>query len=379
MEPVYNLILIVIGSFLGVTISLFLLTVKSIKSKANLFLGVYIFFITINLLQGFFFRFDWLEMMPHIVHLDFLYKSSAGALIYLYIRACTEKDFKMKPILWLHFIPLVLSCFYMFPWLMTSGEEKVAFYLKYIFELELGVAPWFLLSQATIVCVYLVFSFRLIQQYKKHLSNEASSIDHTYHRWLLFFALSTILPIVAMISWAVIGGNSLTIVLILTLIFLFILSVHLAIMLKPEIFHTFPNRIQVQEEEEEAKKKYESSTLQDSKKKEFIKKLVTYMETEKPYKEADLTLSILAERVNIPSHYLSQVINEKMKVPFLDFVNGYRVEEAKKMLRDENYENYTIIAVAYEAGFNSKTAFYSAFKKYAGMTPSAFRKGLQVV
>jgi len=82
MEPVYNLLLIVIGSFLGVTISLFLLAIKSIKSKANLLLGVYILLLTINLLQGLFYRAGWLEIMPHIVHLDFLYKSSAGALIY---------------------------------------------------------------------------------------------------------------------------------------------------------------------------------------------------------------------------------------------------------------------------------------------------------
>jgi len=237
----------------------------------------------------------------------------------------------MKPILWLHFIPVVLSCFYMLPWLMTSGEEKVAFYLKYIFDLELAVAPWFLLSQTTIACIYLVFSFRLIQQYKKHLSNEASSIDYTYHRWLLFFALSTLLPIIAMISWVITGGNSTTIVLILTMIFSFIFSVYVAVLIKPEVFHSFP-------------------------------------------KESDLSLSTLASQTNIPSHYLSQVINEKMKCSFLDFVNGYRVNEAKRMLKDDKYENHTIIALAYEAGFNSKSAFYSAFKKHTGLTPSAFKK-----
>ncbi len=326
------------------------------------------------MIQGLFYRTGWLEMMPHVVHLNIFFEVLAGALIYLYVRACTEKNFQMKPILWLHFIPALLAILYYFPFLIESGEEKVAYYNRYIQKFVLGVPPWTSLLKSILATVYFVLALRLIAQYKKYLSNEASSIDVTYHRWLLLFSSSSLLPILGMIFWGFFGGSQEVITVILTLIFGFVFSVYAVALIKPQIFHTFPNQIVEIEAKDVQRQKYESSSLQDAKKEKFIKKLLTYMETEKPYKEADLTLSTLAEQVNIPAHYLSQVINEKMNNSFLDFVNSYRVKAAKKMLKDVDYENYTIIALAYEAGFNSKTAFYSAFKKFTNTTPSAFRK-----
>jgi len=105
--------------------------------------------------------------------------------------------------------------------------------------------------------------------------------------------------------------------------------------------------------------------------------LQQYIQEEKPYQEPELTLTDLAERVHIPSNYLSQVINEKMDCTFMDFINQHRVEEAKDKLKNEKFSHYTIIAVAYEVGFNSKSAFYAAFKKHAKTTPSEFRKTMK--
>ncbi len=374
MEPLLNLVLFIIGSFLGVSLGLFLLTVKSIKNKANIFLGIYVLSISVYLIQGFLYRADLMSSLPHFVHLRSFYEASAGALIYLYVRACTEKDFQMKPILWLHFLPLVLFLIIKIPLFLTTGEEKLAYFIDFFVNYTVKPDPIHSIATALLAFVYFILSIRLIQQYKKHLTNEASSIDSMFHRWLILFASSALLPILGIWTWAFIGGNATGTLVNITFIFTFILSVYLVVLFKPAIFHTFPNQIKVKGEEEEEKQKYENSTLQDAKKEQFIKKLVSYIEAEKPYKEANLTLSDLAEQVNIPSHYLSQVINEKMKCSFLEFVNGYRVEESKMMFRDEKFGNYTIIAVAYESGFNSKSAFYTAFKKHAGMTPSAFKK-----
>jgi AraC-like DNA-binding protein len=319
----------------------------------------------------------WMPDFPHIVHLQLFYEVSAGALIYLYVRSCTEKNFEMKPVLWLHFLPVLIYLFYSIPYLLQSGEEKFAFYHEYVMEFKNQGPLWLSVLKCSLASVYLVLSFRLIQQYKRHLTNEASYIDATYHQWLLLFSSSVLLPIVGIMAWAFLGASETTKTVTLAFIFLFIFSIYLVSLFKPEIFHTFPNQIIVKEEEEVKKQKYESSSLKEAKKEQFIEKLVKHMEVEKPYRESDLVLSALAEQVDIPAHYLSQVINEKMNCSFLDFVNGYRVEEAKQMLHSVDYENYTIIAVAYEAGFNSKTAFYSAFKKHAGETPSAFRKSVQ--
>ena len=93
--------------------------------------------------------------------------------------------------------------------------------------------------------------------------------------------------------------------------------------------------------------------------------------------EPELTLAQLSKQTNIPSHYLSQVINEKMRCNFLDFINKYRVKEAQAKLANRKFDHYTIIAIAFEAGFYSKTTFYSAFKKFADTTPSSYRKSLK--
>jgi len=71
---------------------------------------------------------------------------------------------------------------------------------------------------------------------------------------------------------------------------------------------------------------------------------------------------------------LSQVINENIGKSFFDFVNEYRVRETKKALADSRSEQFSILGIAMDAGFNSKSAFYTAFKKYTGMTPSQFKE-----
>jgi YesN/AraC family two-component response regulator len=156
----------------------------------------------------------------------------------------------------------------------------------------------------------------------------------------------------------------------------FIVVVYAAALLKPALFHRFPNQMKVESARQIAQKKYESSNLRDSQKEQMVSKLLSYVTTEKPYLEPELTLGQLAEQVDIPAHYLSQVINEKIQQSFGDFINSYRVEKAKAMLTDDKFSHFTIIATAYEAGFNSKTAFYEAFKKFTGSTPSKYRKSL---
>lgn len=131
-------------------------------------------------------------------------------------------------------------------------------------------------------------------------------------------------------------------------------------------------------DEQIAQKKYESSNLRENQKNEMVEKLLNYVVTEKPYLQPELTLNQLAEQTKIPSHHLSQVINEKIEQSFGDFINNYRVEKAKMMLADDKYSHFTIIAMAYEAGFNSKTAFYESFKKFTGTTPSNYRNSLKI-
>ncbi len=120
--------------------------------------------------------------------------------------------------------------------------------------------------------------------------------------------------------------------------------------------------------------KYKSSTLVPQFAEECIKKLNRLMEVDKLYCDPDLSLQVLAEKLSITTHQLSQILNEKLNRTFSDFINFYRIEEAKQVLKSPHGAGQKVIAVAFDVGFNTKVAFYNAFKKYTGMTPSQYRK-----
>jgi len=97
------------------------------------------------------------------------------------------------------------------------------------------------------------------------------------------------------------------------------------------------------------------------------------MDKDKLYQETELTLQDLADKIQYPSYLVSQAINEGLNKNFYDLINGYRVEEAKRLLLDPKNSNYTILSVGFEAGFNSKTTFNTVFKKFTGQTPTDYR------
>ncbi len=121
-------------------------------------------------------------------------------------------------------------------------------------------------------------------------------------------------------------------------------------------------------------RKYQGSSLNDKDKSEFARKIQSYIEKEKLYLNPNLTIESLADTLNINRYYISQVINEQMGKNFSDFINHYRVEETKALLQDPKKDHYKILAIGYEAGFNSKTTFNTTFKKFTGMSPSQYRK-----
>ncbi len=120
--------------------------------------------------------------------------------------------------------------------------------------------------------------------------------------------------------------------------------------------------------------KYEKSGLSAQKSEQYLQKLLELMKSQKPYKDSELTLQKLATMLNISPHNLSEVINTRLGQNFFDFINQYRVEEVKKHLSDPQKNNFTILSLAFEAGFSSKSTFNQIFKKYTQMTPSEFRK-----
>jgi AraC-like DNA-binding protein len=129
-------------------------------------------------------------------------------------------------------------------------------------------------------------------------------------------------------------------------------------------------------EDTKVQTRYAGSRLSDSEAKQYTEKLKDYMKSAKPYLNPDLSLPQLATELNISSHYLSQVINEQFNLNFFDFVNRYRVEAFKEKVINPEFRNYSLLGIAFECGFNSKSAFNRIFKQNTGITPSQFKKDI---
>lgn len=370
-----KLLIMVLGVFLGLSLGLFLLFNKSAKNKANRYLGILVFSIMLFFIPRFLARFELLETFHYFIGTARISPFLFGPLTYLYVRSCTQKGFEIRPILWLHFIPAFLMFCYCWPELSASVSEKIANQNNFNQNGLVKGYAWVWLLKVIHPLIYFGLSVQLISLYRKHVSNAASTIDSAFHRWLLTFIFILSLPLISLLGFVFTEFGAFSIIGLALGLLAFLMAIYIATLVKPELFHAFPHQMPIPESAEEQKQKYESSSLQEAQKDKYVEKLQTYIVNHKPYEKPELTLAQLSEKVKIPAHYLSQVINEKLNVNFLDFINSYRVEAAKELLLNPKMSHYTILSIAYEAGFNSKSTFYTAFKKGTGMTPSQYRKG----
>ena len=102
--------------------------------------------------------------------------------------------------------------------------------------------------------------------------------------------------------------------------------------------------------------------------------MIEYTNHKKPFLNGELTASELADELEMSRHQLSQILNYQLGLNFYDFINEYRVEEFKSRLKLSENNNLTLLGIAYDSGFNSKTTFNTIFKKVTGLTPSQYKK-----
>jgi len=370
-----NLLLIIIGSFLCIRLTLYLLIKQSIKANSNKYLGILVLSLGIPLIVSMAHRFDVLEYIAPIIGPHAMGHFLVGPLTYFYVQSCTQKGFTFGTRQWIHFAPFIIEIILNIPFFMESSAFKLDFYEKFVGEGQLFSIQYLMPIKLIHGLTYFALCIRMIFQYQQHIQNTSSNSDKIFHRWLLFFVFIVALPILMLIYVAFtefIASQRYLIFLLGYLIFY--ISIDIAILLKPELFQTFPNRTPQPESSEAKKQKYESSNLAEDKKEDYAHRLRNHLESKKTYRASDLSLSQLSDQIEIPAHYVSQVINEKLGTNFLDLINQYRVQDVKEQFANPDKNHYTIMSLAYDAGFNSKSTFYSAFKKHTGMTPSAYKK-----
>lgn len=125
--------------------------------------------------------------------------------------------------------------------------------------------------------------------------------------------------------------------------------------------------------EEEHEKRYQKSGLDSTMLSEYESRLTGFMMHNKVYLDTELSLETLSQKVNIPRHHITQLLNDHLHKSFYRFINEYRIQDAVEKLKDPATE-INILSLAYDCGFNSKSSFNNYFKQLTGYTPSAYRK-----
>lgn len=302
-----------------------------------------------------------------------------GPFLYVYIQTLISGRQQLSWTHLVHIIPFVTFNLYV---LISSFYPDVSGRLN-IERLSLKYDPpflfiFFLILTALWGTVYLLLTIRLFRKLDIKIFNNYSSSTDIDLNWLRKLVL------VFGVVWTILIGVTIVhhVFKMFSMVFctdgLFLaLSIFVILIgyfgLKQKFLFSSEDELFTREETKTLTK-YAGSKLTDSEAKQYAENLIEYMKSSKPYLNPELSLSQLAGEIGITSHYLSQVINEKFKLNFFDFINSYRVEAFKERISDPSYSNYSFLGIAFECGFNSKSAFNRIFKQATGLTPSQYKK-----
>lgn len=301
-----------------------------------------------------------------------------GPLLFLYVRHMTNPDLRFSPWNALHFIPFVgfFAVSVIFRDKPIFDDLSGFFVIDRFISLRIVYSVCFFLS----VTVYSVLSFILIRQHQARLMNYVSytSAKMTLN-WLKILSITFYAGYVVVF---ILGGIDILAGLlhfdpyVLTFVFItffsFVYSFYA--IRQPEIL-SYPASAAEPGEvlSQNSLGKYARSGLRNEQAEEYLTRLLRFMDEEKPYFDGNLTINDLSGKTGIPRHYITEILNEKHGRNFFTFINEYRVKEVIKRINDPKYQHYTILAIAFDSGFNSKSTFNTFFKSYTGMTPSEYR------
>lgn len=217
--------------------------------------------------------------------------------------------------------------------------------------------------------LYLVYMLRLIRSFKAKVLNEVSNTEHIDPTWMRIFLVTFLVIFILLIVMMVVAIHRIEAGYLNNVIpFVFALVIYVL-----GYKGLFQQTIVIDRVEQVTDLLVTKESWIDN---QLLDRLLTYMNHHKPYYDAELTLTALAEQLKTSRNSLSEVINSGTGGNFYDFVNKYRVEEVKRLMQNPRYKDYTILAIAFEAGFPSKSTFNSIFKKFTGLTPSEYRNRL---
>lgn len=288
-----------------------------------------------------------------------------GTVLFLYVASITQANFKLRKHHFLHLAPAVISVVAMALFGIDSDDLR---HIWPIGQPRSEAVVNYLWDAAKLVPLLYAFSaVVLMQRYRSQLKDEYSHFSTTEPGWLNiitwgFFASwlwTVVVHIIAKYAtpttadYLGIADNYVTFILINAMFTYSLAYAH-------DLLATRTEETRAPTEE----KPSESA----------IDRVQRAMQEEKAYLQQNLNIEQFAHRVDLPVKEVSSVINKHFGTNFFEFINSYRVEEAKRLLADPTKSSMTILDVLLESGFNSKSAFHRFFKRLAGESPSEYRK-----
>ena len=361
------------GAIQGLVFSVVVIFSDKYHNSSIKFLTALIISFSYDILQYYFYdtRIIKEEIFYHIVYTPI--SSLCSAFLYFYVFKLLfpkERITWRQKLLYLPFIIFFTISFFIkiVGVLRNNIDEKInrSFWDFYFFEEIFSV----LFS-----CLSLILCFLLIKKYEKHKA-ESNQLKGKIHLKWLKLTLSVIF-ITILASWSYL--TYMDIYVNEPKFYLLWIGMSVTIYWLGHIgiykFGINEEREQIRNYSFSTKKPIEKIKISDTVNKN-IPGFVKFIVEDKNYMDSSLTLEKTADNLNLSPSYLSRIINQEMGITFTDFVNKKRVEEAASYLTNPEFSNYTLVAIGLEAGFNSKSAFNSSFKKITGKTPGEFRKEL---
>lgn len=345
----FEILLIILSSaglLHGVLFALYLCIFKKKKTLTNLLLGLILVFMAFRIGKSVMLNFgDGLE--PIFIFAGLAMLLLIGPLLRWYVLGMTHPNFNLEKAHYFELIPFVLifiaSLFVTKDW-YESSKLVIIVFASGLFFIYLHLA------------FYITFSWTTMKRVKKaHQTTQQTKSQRAILEWLQFLIIglaiiwaSYVLNILDDTVPYVVGPMAYS----LTIYFLSYKAFQLkAADLDGDVFKVNDNHVLFNE----------------------IIQLVVHKAW---YLESDLSLSKLSKKVGKSTQLVSSVINEHARQNFNDFINYYRIQDAKALLSSQEGEKYTISSIAFDMGFSSLSSFNSAFKKFEGTTPSAYRKRL---
>lgn len=356
----------------GAALILFLLVLSNPKGynpKANTYLGLFLGAIFIQLFDEYARHFELFVLYPNLGVISIVSLICMPIFLYFgilyYVRphhTSTWKDL-MYYILPICFLLVLLFGLFYFDGLEVLNRDSEQ---GPIISIYVVLFLLFLVE----VCFYVYKGLALLKQHKKNTDQYTASNEDVNLHWLRSFHYVYIFMILSWFLTTIIHLD----LMVLTANLIFLAGIFLIAYYSMIQGAVFPEDAR---ESEEIHKFLSEDTKTDSSApnyNDWKEKLQKYMVSERPYLDNDMNLAKLSDGFGLNMHQLSATINNLIGKNFSNFINEYRIQEAKSILLDAKKTHYTMLQVAYEAGFNSKTVFNTYFKKTLGCTPSKFKK-----